>query len=134
MYEGPEFASKMLEEWNTTTLHSQVAKNPDEPISESFKRMTNRLSTIQLCLDPEYQTPSSMYNKIKATVSESPHLAMASKLPANQTVQNIIHSISSAIEVQEAAQRSKNLLSGPSSQFFTDRKYRSSFPARQNYS
>jgi hypothetical protein len=131
-FEGPGYHRRNLDEWNSTTLASTIAKNPEKTTYENVQLLINKLRQLQYGLSPALRNTEFLHNKLVTACQGSPACRYAvSDPPAD--LGNLINKLQSSITSYEKEQEQEQV----SGAFFTDRRYRSNgqskYKGQSNY-
>lgn len=83
-FEGPEWQQGVKNEWNTTTLTTTIAKNPDKSTAECLTIMLRTLSALQLGLRDNQRDVETLRDKVLDACRGIPATAAACSNPAQQ--------------------------------------------------
>jgi hypothetical protein len=117
-FEGPGYHRRNLEKWNSITLASITAENPDKSTFETVQTLFHTLRKLQYGLTPALRTKEFYHNKIVTTCQGSPACRYAVSDPPTDLIE-LINKLQSSITTYEKEQSLDN------NAYFTDRRYHS---------
>ncbi len=115
-FEGPGFHRRSLDEWNSITLASITAKNPDKSTYENVQLLINQLRQLQYSLSANFRNTEFLHNKLITACQGSPACRYAVSDPPND-LGHLINKLQSSITSYEKEQEQNT------ESFFTDRRY-----------
>ena len=122
-FEGPGFHRRNLDKWESISLASIVAENPDKSTLEAVQLMITTLSQLQYGLEDDFRSQRTLYNKIIRSCQGSRACRYAISAPP-ETLGELINNLYSSIINYEKEQND------PTSAFFTDRRFHSNTGGR----
>ncbi|KAI6251504.1 hypothetical protein HI914_00540 [Erysiphe necator] len=132
-YETEQRQQKDFSEWSTITLAKMLTQNSNKSLQECFELMLENLRSIQLRLDPIYQTQKALRDKVINACRSIPECSLAcySPTPSLEGVcDQLRSSIATAMELSGKSFFNQNTQpsgqfvgQNDESQFFTDRRY-----------
>jgi hypothetical protein len=114
-FEGPGYHRRNLDKWNSTTLTSITAENPQKSTYESVQLLINTLRQLQYGLQPALRSTEFLHNKIVTACQGSPACRYAVADPPAD-LGGLVHKLQSSITSYEKEQESTET-------FYTDRRY-----------
>lgn len=120
-FQGPEFHRKNLSEWNSTTLKTVIAENPDKSIGECLLLLIQTLRKLQHGLREALQTIEYLHDKLVTACHGVPACRYAVSDPP-PTVGALINKLQSSIIAYEKENVQSNA-------YFTDRRYHKNSPS-----
>ena len=117
-FEGSGYTQRNLDEWNSITLATVMAKNPKKSTLENLRDLVNQLRNLQYGLETNLQDNSFFRNKLVTACQGVPACRYAVSDPPQDT-NHLIHKLQSSIIAYE-----KENPDASNEAFFTDRRYR----------
>lgn len=120
-FEGPGYQRRNLDKWNSISLSSITAENPDKSAYENVQMLINTLRQLQYGLAPTLRSTDFLHNKIVSSCQGHPACRIAVSDPP-ATLGELINKLQSAITTYEKEQQ---LQGSNADAYYTDRRYRS---------
>jgi hypothetical protein len=103
-FKGPGFHYRNLDKWNTTTLVTITAKDPEKTTFELIQILINNLYKLQYGLAPALRNTEFLYNKIITSYQGSPACRYTVSDPPNNLGQ-LVNKLQSSITTYEKEQQ-----------------------------
>ncbi|KAI6245781.1 hypothetical protein HI914_06267 [Erysiphe necator] len=132
-YETEQRQQKDFSEWSTITLANMLTQNSNKSLQEFFELMLENLRSMQLRLDPIYQTQKTLRDKVINACRSIPECSLACYSPAPSLEgvwDQLRSSIATVMELSGKSFFNQNTQppgqfvgQNDESKFFTDRRY-----------